>query len=134
MPTRVCSGLSAVNALTAADYVLAPVIPDYVSARGLDKLADTIATIQAQLNSDLRVWGVLLTRVQGQTTEHRTRRADIAAFCLDWGPPLIRIEIPATISAAKSVAAGTPLVRFDPTNAASDAYRALAAQLAEELC
>jgi chromosome partitioning protein len=126
-------GWLTVNALTAADYVLAPVIPDYVSLRGLGSFRNTVERIQAELNRDLTVLGALLTLVKSQTLAHREGRKEIAAFCADWGVPLLPMEVPYTIRAADAVAAGVPLVRHDPPNPASQAYQALAAHIAQEV-
>jgi chromosome partitioning protein len=126
-------GWLTVNALTAADYVLAPVIPDYVSARGLGSFRTTIERVQGELNRDLRVVGVLPTLVKLTTIAHRDGWQDIAAFCKDWGVPFLLMAIPYTIRAADAVAAGVPLVRHDPPNPASRAYRALAAHIAERV-
>src|SRR5690349_21255948 len=54
-------GWLTLNALAAADQVLIPCVPDYLSARGLAGLHDTIELVQAQLNPVLEVAGVLLT-------------------------------------------------------------------------
>jgi len=124
-------GWLTVNALSAADAVLVPVIPDYVSALGLNTFRQTLETVQTQLNTRLSIAGVFLTRVRASTTAHKTARADIAAFCAEWGVPLLPIEIPDTIRAAEAVAAGVPLVRYEPSNPASRAYQALASKILE---
>lgn len=121
-------GWITVNALAAADVAVVPVVPDYISSLGLRKLRDTLTVIQSQLNPDLRAVAVLLTRVQA-TNAHKTGAANIAAFCEDWGVTLSSVQIPNTIKAAEAVAAGVPLVDYEPENPASLAYRQLATRL-----
>jgi chromosome partitioning protein len=136
-----------INALTAATHVLVPVVPDYLSARGIGDLRSTVALVQEDLNRDLKIAGVLLTRVQADTRQHRQMRSEIGAFCDDWGVPFLsarsdeerrkdpsHIEIPATIRAADSAGAGIALSRLvdhdkDGGYQASQAYQALAARL-----
>ncbi len=54
-------GLITVNALTAADTVLVPVQCEFFALEGLTKLQDTIRLVQAQLNPNLRIEGILLS-------------------------------------------------------------------------
>lgn len=54
-------GLVTVNALTAADSVLVPVQCEYFALEGLGKLLNTIKIVQARLNPELAIEGILLT-------------------------------------------------------------------------
>ena len=61
-------GLITVNALTVADTVLIPVQCEYFALEGLGKLLNTIKIVQANLNSELGIEGILLTMY-----DHRLR-------------------------------------------------------------
>jgi chromosome partitioning protein len=54
-------GLVTINALTAADSVIIPVQCEYFALEGLGKLLNTIKIVQARLNPDLDIEGILLT-------------------------------------------------------------------------
>lgn len=54
-------GLITINALTAADSVIIPVQCEYFALEGLGKLLNTIKIVQARLNPDLDIEGILLT-------------------------------------------------------------------------
>jgi chromosome partitioning protein len=54
-------GLITVNSLTAADSVLIPVQCEYFALEGLGKLLNTIKIVQARLNPELDIEGILLT-------------------------------------------------------------------------
>jgi chromosome partitioning protein len=54
-------GLITVNALTASDAVIIPVQCEYFALEGLGKLLNTIKIVQARLNPDLSIEGLLLT-------------------------------------------------------------------------
>jgi len=54
-------GLITVNALVAADSVVVPVQCEYFALEGLGKLLNTIKIVQARLNTDLDIEGILLT-------------------------------------------------------------------------
>lgn len=122
-------GWLTLNALTAADSVLIPVVPDYLSARGLAGLYNTVDLVQRHLNPDLTFAGVVLTRVQAQTVEHQTRRQDIIDLCRAIDIPVLSTEIPNTIRAASAAGEGVPISRHSSGNGARAAYLALAAIL-----
>ena len=54
-------GLITVNALTSAHSVIIPVQCEYFALEGLGKLLNTIKIVQARLNPDLEIEGILLT-------------------------------------------------------------------------
>ena len=59
--------LFAVNALTASDSVLIPVEAHPLGMEGLDQVEKLISTVQRHLNKDLKIEGILFTKVQNQT-------------------------------------------------------------------
>lgn len=54
-------GLITVNSLTAADSVIIPVQCEYFALEGLGKLLNTVKIVQARLNPELAIEGILLT-------------------------------------------------------------------------
>ena len=60
-------GMLTVNALAAADNVLIPVQAQYLSAKGLEQLLQTVNKVRRQINPKLRIEGILLTMVDGRT-------------------------------------------------------------------
>lgn len=54
-------GLITINSLTAADSVIIPVQTEFFALEGLGKLLNTIKIVQARLNPDLDIEGLLLT-------------------------------------------------------------------------
>ena len=56
-----------INALVAADSVIIPVQAQYLSAKGLTQLIQTISKVKRQINPHLKIDGVLLTLVDGRT-------------------------------------------------------------------
>ena len=60
-------GMLTVNALAAADSVLIPVQAQYLPAKGLEQLLQTISKVRRQINPKLRIDGILLTMVDART-------------------------------------------------------------------
>ena len=54
-------GMLTVNALAAAEQALIPVQANYLSAKGLEQLLNTINKVRRQINPKLRIEGILLT-------------------------------------------------------------------------
>jgi chromosome partitioning protein len=49
------------NALCAADSVIIPTQPEFLSEKGLEQLIGTIGRIKKRMNPSLRIDGILLT-------------------------------------------------------------------------
>lgn len=60
-------GLLTVNALTAADTLLAPIQCEYYALEGLSDLMNTVKLVRAHLNPRLDVEGVVLTMFDART-------------------------------------------------------------------
>ncbi len=59
-------GLITLNALTASDSVIIPVQCEYFALEGLGKLLNTIKIVQAGLNRELKIEGILMTMYDGR--------------------------------------------------------------------
>lgn len=54
-------GMLTVNALSAADGVLIPVQTQYLPAKGMTKLLQTVGKVQRKINSNLKITGIVMT-------------------------------------------------------------------------
>ena len=61
-------GMLTVNALAAADTTLIPVQAQYLSAKGLEQLLQTVQKVRRQINPHLKIEGILLTMTDNRTT------------------------------------------------------------------
>lgn len=120
-------------ALVAADQVILPMEADSVS---LESLALTLANIQRMrrpgLNPKLRIAGVLLTRVQAQTTFHREVLEVLES---DFGSQarLFKTQIKNSVRIRESLAAHQSILTYEPKGPGAAAYRALAEEVLHEL-
>lgn len=53
-------GMLTVNALSAADEVLIPVQTQYLPAKGMTKLLQTVGKVQRKINSNLKITGIVM--------------------------------------------------------------------------
>lgn len=117
-------GMLTVNALAAADQLVVPVQAQYLSAKGLEQLLQTVNKVKRQINPKLRVEGILLTMVDSRTNNAK----EIASLIREaYGSKLkvFDVEIPRSIRAAEISAEGKSIFAHDPGGKVADAYRQL---------
>ena len=117
-------GMLTVNALAAADVALVPVQANYLSAKGLEQLLQTINKVKRQINPKLRIEGILLTMIDGRTNYGR----EISSLIRDTYGGHIKIfnsEIPRSVRAAEISAEGKSIFLHDPKGKVAEAYQNL---------
>ena len=63
--------LMTINVLAAADKVIIPTQPSYLSAKGLNLLLQSVGKVKRFINPDLEIAGILMTMVDGRTNNAR---------------------------------------------------------------
>lgn len=122
-------GLITVNALTAADSVLIPVQCEYFALEGLGKLLNTIKIIQARLNPELEIEGILLTmydirlRLSNQVVEEVRQHFQNIVF---------DTIIPRNIRLSESPSFGIPAIAHDAESKGAISYINLANEILEK--
>ena len=117
-------GMLTVNALAAADTTLIPVRANYLSAKGLEQLLQTINKVKRQINPKLRIEGILLTMVDSRTNYAK----EIAALIRDTYGGHIKVfetEIPRSVRAAEISSEGKSIFLHDPRGKVAEAYQKL---------
>ena len=117
-------GMLTVNALAASDNVIIPVQAQYLSAKGLEQLLQTINKVRRQINPKLKIEGILMTMVDSRTNYAK----DISALIRDtYGTKLkvYKTDIPRSVRAEEISAEGKSIFEHDPKGKVADAYRVL---------
>lgn len=117
-------GMLTVNALAAADATLIPVQANYLSAKGLEQLLQTINKVKRQINAKLRVEGILLTMVDGRTN-YAKEISRVIRSTYGRQVRVFQTEIPRSIRAAEISSEGKSIFAYDPKGKVADAYRTL---------
>ena len=124
-------GMLTVNALAAADNVLIPVQAQYLSAKGLEQLLQTVNKVRRQINPKLRIEGILLTMVDGRTNYAK----DISNLIRETYGSKIKVfgtDIPHSVRAAEISAEGKSIFRHDPKGKVASAYRTLTKEVVQD--
>ena len=119
------------NALLASDHMLVPCDMSILSVEGVHDLLETIDTIRDRLAHELRILGLLRTRVDRRNTRVNSGIQEIMDS--HYGELLLDTEIPTSTALAKAQMAGTPVFRFEPSSTGARAYVDLASELSRRL-
>ena len=117
-------GMLTINALAAADNVIIPVQAQYLPAKGLEQLLQTVNKVKRQINPKLRLEVILLSMVDGRTNYAK----DISALIREnYGGKLkvYQTDIPRSVRAEEISAEGKSIFRHDPKGKVAEAYRVL---------
>ena len=117
-------GMLTVNALAAADTTLIPVQAQYLSAKGLEQLLQTIQKVRRQINPKLKIEGILMTMTDRRTNYGREIDALIRQV---YGSKIWVFEqpIPHSVRAAEISAEGRSIFAHDPEGKVAAAYQSL---------
>lgn len=116
-------GMMTINALAAADSVIIPSQPNYLSTKGLSLLMGSISKVRRQINPRLRIDGVLLTMVDNRTNNAK----NIIASLRQTGDQLriFDTEIPYSVRAAETSMEGKSIFIHDKRGKVAAAYENL---------
>lgn len=121
-------GMLTVNTLAAADGVIIPVQAQYLSAKGMEQLLQTVGKVRRQINPNLKIAGVLLTMVD-QRTNYAREVSDLLRRTYGGKIRVFSTDIPHSVRAAETSAEGKSIYLHDPKGKVAQAY----AQLTKEV-
>jgi len=116
-------GLVTLNALVAVQDVLIPVTTHVLSLSGVAQLLKKIAEIQEILNPDLRVLGVVASRVDSRTRHSREVHDALKSH---FGADVLHATIRENIRVAEAPSFGVSVLDYDPKGKSAEDFRALA--------
>ena len=114
-------GMITLNALTAADSVVIPVQAQYLPAKGMTQLLQTIANVRKHTNPDLKIDGILLTLVDGRTN---LAKSTVDTLWQNFGSriKIYKSSIPVAVKAAEVSSKGKSIYAYEPNSTVSKAY------------
>lgn len=114
-------GMLTVNTLAAADGVIIPVQAQYLSAKGMEQLLQTVGKVRRQINPKLKIAGVLLTMVD-QRTNYAREVSDLLRRTYGGKIRIFSTDIPHSVRAAETSAEGKSIYLHDPKGKVAQAY------------
>lgn len=114
-----------INALIAADQIIIPVNPQYLSTAGLQSLLKTISKVHRRFNPKIQVSGILLTMC-----EHRTNLCRLISTQIreeyDNLIPVFDNSIPMNVKVGEAVYYSKSVLEYAPNSKAACAYKEFA--------
>ena len=121
-------GMLTVNALAAADAALIPVQAQYLSAKGLEQLLQTVQKVRRQINPKLKIEGILLTMTDSRTN-YGKQISNLIRQAYGKHLKVFEQTIPRSVRAAETSAAGKSIFAYDPKGKVAEAYKSLAKEV-----
>ena len=121
-------GMLTINALAAADAALIPVQAQYLSAKGLEQLLQTVQKVRRQINPKLKIEGILLTMTDSRTN-YGKQISNLIRQAYGKHLKVFEPTIPRSVRAAETSAAGKSIFKHDPKGKAAEAYQSLAKEV-----
>ncbi len=115
--------LLTLNALVAADAVLVPLQCEFFALEGLSQLMHTIELVRRNLNTTLRLHGIVLTMFDRRNNLSDLVAADARGF---FGEKVYETVIPRNIRVSEAPSHGKPVILYDFRSPGAQAYVRLA--------
>ena len=119
-------GLLTINALTAADTLLAPIQCEYYALEGVTKLLESMRMVKGRLNSDLSIYGVLMTMFDSRTTLSNQVVEEVSKY---FGDSMFKTVIPRSVKLSEAPSHGLPITMYARLNKGAIAYNNLAKEV-----
>ena len=110
-------GMLTINALAAADAALIPVQAQYLSAKGLEQLLQTVQKVRRQINPKLKIEGILLTMTDSRTN-YGKQISNLIRQAYGKHLKVFEQTIPRSVRAAETSAAGKSIFAYLRENGA----------------
>lgn len=118
-----------VNAFTAADSLIIPMLSDIFSLQGITQLYDTVSHVQTYCNPDLAYAGILLTRFAPRTTIANEIKGTAEMISSELNIPLFRTCIRSSVVITEAQALQRNILEYSPRNIATKDYLSLADEI-----
>ena len=123
-------GLAVINAFSAADSIIIPFEPDAMSVRGIESLMKSIRKVKRFINPDLKIDGIVFTKVESRTL---LTQEVIDAIATEYGQYIhvFDTQIPKTVRVAEANAAGKSVYAHDRRCKGAVAYEQFTREVLE---
>jgi chromosome partitioning protein len=119
-------GILAINGLVAAPEVIIPVQCDFLAAKAIALLLDSIERIRSKLSPTLRVLGILPTMYNARTLHAQEVLDELRAT---FNVPVFPFVVKHSVRFKEAPAAAMSILDYAPDQDGAAAYRALAKEL-----
>ena len=117
-----------INALIAADQLLIPVNPQFLSTAGLQALLKTVTKVQRRFNPQIKISGILLTMCEQRTNLCKIISSQIREVYQDT-VPVFSNSIPMSVKIGEAVYYSQSVIDYAPKSKVALSYQSFAEEL-----
>jgi chromosome partitioning protein len=115
-------GLVTLNALTASDELLIPMVAEFYALEGLSQLVNTLKAVKQNYNPQLDILGILFTMYDNRLNISRQVVEEVEKY---FPNKVFKTKIPRNVRIAESPSYGKPVLYYDKHSNGADAYKKL---------
>lgn len=123
-------GILTLNGLVAADSVLIPLQCEYFAMEGLTQLLQSVKRVQASLNRDLAILGILFTMYDSRTRLAQDVVQEVIGY---FGKRVFRTIIPRNVRLSEAPSHGVPVHQYDPDCVGARSYQKLSEEVLDRV-
>ena len=114
-----------INAYTAADMLIIPMIAEILSLQGIAQLKETIFAVKKYYNKNLEITGILLNKYNPRLVLTKEVEELAGMIAEQLGTKILGTHISTNVSLAEAPAHGVCIMEYAPRSKATAEYRAL---------
>ncbi len=115
-------GILTINAFTASDYILVPMLSDIFSLQGIAQLYETVERVKKYCNPNLAIAGILLTRYNPRTLLGREIRGTVELIAKDLNIGIFESSIRSSVVASEAQSIQDNLIDYAPRSSIAKDY------------
>lgn len=122
-------GILTVNAFTAADYVLVPMLSDIFSLQGITQLSETVERVRLSCNPSIQFLGIFLTKHNPRTRFSKEVKGTLEMIAEDLNIPVLDTYIRESIALREAQSLQQSILDYAPKSNAVIDYENLCEEL-----
>ncbi len=120
-----------VNAFTASDYIIIPMLADIFSLQGIAQLSETIDRVRKYCNPNVKVEGIVLTKYNKRTVLSREIKGTAELIAEQLNTSIFNSTIRSSVAIMEAQTNQQDIFSYAPKNAAAQDYSELVEELIE---
>ncbi len=120
-----------VNAFTASDYIIIPMLADIFSLQGIAQLSETIDRVRKYCNPNVKVEGIVLTKFNKRTILSREIKGTAELIAEQLNTEIFKTTIRSSVAVMEAQTNQQDIYNYSPKNGAAKDYMDLVEELIE---
>lgn len=125
-------GIITINAFTASDTIVVPMLSDIFSLQGIAKLYETVERVKKYCNPPLTISGIFLTKFNPRTLLSREIRGTAELIAQDLNIPLFNSYIRSSVVVSEAQSIQQNILDYSPKNNIAKDYLKFTDELLEK--